>query len=712
MAAVWPFSRGLPRMQGVLPLARLRTFAINCAAAQHGSLLLWMALALMVGIGLHFQLPWQGQRSAALWLFGGVGAAAGLVWASGPNRYLARGTALLAGMVACGLATAAARESRVAAPVLPFARSVTLQAEVLDVAGDKLYLRPIASVPALPALQAVRVLVKGLRVSVKPGDQVQLRARLSPPAGPVSPGGYDFSRVAWFKQIGATGISFGQPMVIGRLAPTQVSSWFDRRRESAADRFTAQLPGNTGTVAAALVVGERGDISPEVVQELRISGLAHLLSVSGFHLVMVAGGLFWGTRHLLAFSRRVALQLPVKAIAAAVSLLGALSYTLLTGAAYPTQRSMIAIAIATFALAIGRSAISLRLLALVTIVLLAVRPEALLDVSFQLSFTGVAALVAFYETPQVKAFFAHDAAAGRVRRWAKSLVNTMLATLVAEVALAPIAIGQFHQLGIYGLLANAVGVPFTGFVLMPMGFLSLVLQPLGLDTLINPLLGWSLDAFLKLAHWTATLPHAQIRVPEIGADAFILIMAGLLVLIIARHALRASGAMLMGVGIISALLQPRPLVRIAPEGNMVAALSDRGELLFPSLRRGRFARKAWMEENAQSVVRTWEEAAAPCVQGVCQFQLAHAHNRLGYFEPNAEPRNCPEVDILIDMRRTRKHWCTAPIYIDKRFLKQSGAIHIHVSQNRLRLVSVHSLQGDHSWAPLRRTLPKDSLTHG
>ncbi len=667
-------------------------------AAQHGTFPLWLGLAFLSGIGLHFSLPWQHQRDVVLVVIAIMFSGLSLAWVWQPSALYRQRFMLLALGLAVGILTAHTRERAVAAPKLDYPRSVTLEAELIDIAGEKLYLRPIASDRDLSRLKVVRISVRGLKMKLTPGDHIKLRARLSPPAGPVSPGGYNFARVAWFKQIGAVGIAFGQPEIISRKPPATFLGKFDWARERAAQRFVSQLPGDTGEVAAALVVGERGDISPEITQDLRISGLAHLLSVSGFHLVMVAGGLFWGTRHILALSRRIALLWPVKSIAACVAIFGSLGYTLLTGAAYPTQRAMIAIFIAMIAIMIGRSAISLRLLAIVAILLLGFRPEALLDVSFQLSFTGVAALIAFYDLPWVKQFLRVDDQTSWRRRIGKSILSTMMATLVAEIALAPIVIGQFHQLGIYGLVANAIGVPLTAFVLMPLGFLSLALQPIGLDTLINPIFGFSIDAFIRLGQWAAALPYAQLRLAEIGGVSFIFLMYGLIIFIIAKQHLRWIGVGLVLVGVILAFAYPKPLARIAPEGNIVAALTDDGALSFPTLQRGRFARKAWMEENAQERDSTWDMAGAPaCANDICVFKLAHAENKVLYFGPAAEPDACILADILVDVRRERRYWCSAPIYIDKTLLRKTGAIHVLIQKGRLKLLTANEIQGDHLW---------------
>ncbi len=668
-------------------------------AAQHGQAILWAPVALAVGIGLHFTLPWQSQR---------LGALAALVGLALSIFVLRRVPvlALMAGIAACGLLLAGWREQQAAAPRLKRDITVTLEARVIDISSKHVLVAPLAADRDLPRLAQVRLtLPSGSVAKLEPGARIGLRARLMRPQPAVSPAGYDFARWAWFRQIGATGRILGDIKVIAHEPPGGLTGWFGRARERAAQRFQEQMPGEAGKVAAALVVGERNSLSDETTQAMRISGLAHLLSVSGFHLVMVAGALFKGTRHLLALSPWLAVHWPLKKIAAVVAIMGSIAYTLLTGAAYPSLRAMIAIIIVMIGVLAGRSAISLRLVAVVGFMLLVYRPEALLDVSFQLSFAGVAALVAFFDSKHVRAWFSPDEGDGWLRRSLRSIVSTLVATFVAELALAPIAIAQFNQLGIYGLLSNVIGVPITGFVLMPLGFLSLVLQPVGLDNFVNPVLGFALEKFIAFAVWISQLPSAQVRVPEIGGSSFALIMFGLVSIILLRGRLRWLGGVIIGGGILMALLAAPPDIRLAPDGKNIAVRSAEGALTFPNQRSGKFARKSWMEDEAEAAdtARSWPDiAGATCAQAICTLKIGTSQRTLALMSAPATPSVCPKADVLIDLRTYRWRnfvpvYCDAPLYIDRKWLREKGATEITIDGNELRVKTYAALVGDHSW---------------
>jgi competence protein ComEC len=94
-------------------------------------------------------------------------------------------------------------------------------------------------------------------------------------------------------------------------------------RASINARIRAVLPGQRGEIAVALITGERGGISEEVNQAMRDSGLAHILSISGLHMVIMAGTVFWLVRALLALWPALALRFPIKKWAAASALVAA-----------------------------------------------------------------------------------------------------------------------------------------------------------------------------------------------------------------------------------------------------------------------------------------------------------------------------------------------------------------------------------------------------
>ena len=229
---------------------------------------------------------------------------------------------------------------------------------------------------------------------IAPGALIRLKARLAPPPPMALPGTYDFARDAWFKGIGAVGKAMGPVTVraLGRAARPRSGA----RPASGAHR--SQLPAHPAGIAIALATGDQNAVDQDDADAMRRSGLTHLLSVSGLHIAAVVAFAMFLTLKLLALSERLALRFNLVLVAAAAAAAAGIGYTLLTGAQVPTVRSCVAAVLILAGIALGRDAISIRLIAAGALVVLLFRPEALAGASFQMSFAAVTAIVALHST--------------------------------------------------------------------------------------------------------------------------------------------------------------------------------------------------------------------------------------------------------------------------------------------------------------------------
>lgn len=261
---------------------------------------LWMPVLLGCGIGLYFTLPvepplWAGWGAA--FVFGGW------AWAA-RSKSSGQAMALMAvAFIALGVGVAGVRTWMVAAPVLQKdLNAVTVEGQVLNVE-----VRPKGMRVTLGALRIgrvkpdatpdqVRLTLSANQPAFGPGDWLKLRASLSPPPRPAGPGAFDFQRQSYFRGLGGVGFSFGRAEVTGR-APTQgfdsLRFAFEEWRTTIAERVRSGLSGAAGAVAAALMTGDRGAIPEHVLDNMRASGLAHLLAISGLHVGLIAGIVFF-----------------------------------------------------------------------------------------------------------------------------------------------------------------------------------------------------------------------------------------------------------------------------------------------------------------------------------------------------------------------------------------------------------------------------------
>ena len=412
--------------------------------AERDQLFLWLPVALGAGAALWFVLPERREWVALILVALGIASGAAASWRGGRAAPFA---AMLGLAVATGTTLAWTRARRVAAPALD-------RPAVVRFAGT------VEKVEPLPARGLVRVTLGTLRWERSPhraplrlrvslpqravpatlgtGAAMTVRARLMPPAPPAVPGAYDAARAAWFDGVGASGRGFVPVALHGGAAGTPGV------RDRLTAHITTALPGSEGGIAAALVTGDMGAIDDADSLAMRRAGLAHLLSVSGLHITATVGIVMTAVLRLLALSRRLALTGRLPLVAAGAGAVAAIGYTWLTGSQVPTIRSCVAALMVLAALALGREALTLRLVAMGALVVLVAWPEAVVGPSFQLSFAAVASIVALHEHPRVRTLLM-----ARDEPWPRKLAregaSLLLTGAVVELALMPIAIFIFTR---------------------------------------------------------------------------------------------------------------------------------------------------------------------------------------------------------------------------------------------------------------------------
>jgi competence protein ComEC len=546
---------------------------------------LWLPVGLGVGIGVYFWLA-----NEPSWLSVGALVLATLVIRVFAPAGLAASffvPILLIGVTGFGLAKARTEWTR--APVLERhlsradVRGVVLLVEPRPAKGERITLRVLSidDIPVERRPERVRIRTMQVTPGLKPGDHVRLRAKLGPPSPPSLPGDFDFARAAWFQGLGATGFALGKAE-IEVVAPVAAEGRFSiaRRIESLRQhigrRVIEALPGETGAIATALITGERGGISEKSVTAFRDSGLLHILSISGLHMVVMAGAAFLGVRLLLSAIPRLALYYPVKKWAAASALLAALGYLTISGSSVATLRSAIMIAIMFLAILIDRPAIAMRNVAIAALILLTMVPETLLDAGFQMSFAAVICLVAVYEAVRDRIGLQGDEQFSVVRRVSAFFGGIVLSTLIAGIAVAPFAIYHFHQTQQYAVAANLVAIPICNIIVMPAALLTLIAMPFGLEAWPLAVMGSGIDAMMWAANAVASVPGAVGRVAAVPPVSLMLFSLGALWLALWGTRWRLLGFGLVAVSLALAPFQSRPDLIAGRAGALVVGRNAQG----------------------------------------------------------------------------------------------------------------------------------------
>jgi competence protein ComEC len=674
---------------------------------ERAQLPLWLPVGLLLGIAAWFALPAWPHWTAFLLLAGG--ATFGFL-ALAPGTRWGRALALfsLAAAIGCGLIWWRAQAA--AAPRIERERMMQVSATIETVqtlaaeGAIRLVIRPVGE--GLPVRLRVNVEREKAVPGLVPGATISLRAWIMPPAPMAVPGAYDFSRAAWFQQIGGTGrvldIAVTAPPTSQSLA-ARIAGW----RQNLSVHIREELGNNgEGGIAAALATGDQFGIPDEDAEAMRRSGLAHLLSVSGLHLTAVVGAVMLLTLKLLALSPALALRFRLILIAAAAGALAGIAYTLLTGAEVPTVRSCIAALLILAGIALGREALTLRLVAVGALVVLLLWPESLPGASFQMSFAAITAIIALHESPRIQRWLSRRDE-GWPMRVGRFLFGLVLTGLVVELALMPIALFHFHKAGLYGALANVIAIPLTTFVIMPLEALALLFDTIGLGAPFWWLTGQALSFLLWLAHTAGDAPGAVALLPAMPTAAFALMAVGGLWVCLWRTKWRLWGMAPVAVGALWALLIPAPDLIVTGDGRHLAMRTGAGELALLRTRAGDYVRETLAEVGGEDPdfvdLETVQEAncspdlcAATLRRGGRAWRLLVTRTRHLVAWPEMA-RACSEADIIIADRNLPRGCNPRWLRADTTFLARTGGLAITLGDPPA-VATVADRVGRHPWA--------------
>ncbi len=655
--------------------------------ARRGRLLPFLAVAMGIGIGVWFALPWEpGWRHDA-----GMAVAMILCLTLLPSRAAPLGVFgafVLLGALACGL-----RVAVVGTPMLerdyygPVTGRVVevdrSQSGALRVTLDRVWL---SDAQAEDVPRRVRVSLQGDQPGPEPvpGEVVMTTAFLSPPGGAVEPGSFDFRQMAFFEGLGAVGYT-RVPLMLWEEA--QGEQAVGRLRAYLSAGIRARIEGDAGAFAAGVLTGDRSGLSVAAVAALRDSSLAHLLAISGMNMAILVGFTFGFLRYGLALVPPVALRVNGKKVAAVVSLGVACFYLLLSGANVATERAFIMVAVMLVAVLMDRRALTLRSVAVAGIILLGWQPEALLSPGFQMSFAATVALIAGFAA-------LNGWLAGKQVPWLVRVGGAaVLASVVGGLATAPYAAAHFNRFTDYGLLANLLTGPVMGLVVMPAGALAALGALVGLE---GPPL-WVMEQgclwILFVAHEVAALEGAVTALPATSGGVLAVLTLGVLFVVLWSGWVRwlgfvpAVGALVIWAG------AERPLMLVS-EGGVVGVMGETGRTISAARGEG-FTVQNWLENDGDLAPQA-EAAGRPGFIDVEGGRLVGFAGRTGFLaeEGTVPPGLCARVDLVVGGQGVGPGPC---LWLSDAVLARTGTVAILRDGEGLRVIATET--GARVWSP-------------
>lgn len=676
----------------------MRTWLHSLIATQQDRIILFTPFGLALGILLYFSMDYEPHTL--------LGAGATLLLAIVAYGIRAQRAALLIVMglliFSCGFSLAQLRTHSIniiplKAP-LSFAEITGTIEEIEQTPkGSKLFLKHVSIKGLAAGATPVRLSLtyKMYDPTLRSGQTVAVRGGLFPPPEQAMPGGFDFARHYFFRQIGAVGYGIPPITVLPTETKHSFALWFAELRHRLTQSIRSHFDEPHGSIAAAFVTGQTASIPETVNEEMRIAGIYHLLAVSGLNLSIVAGIAFFAVRLMLAAIPALALRYNIKKWAAAAALCVSFFYLQLAGSPVSAERAFLMVSLIFIAILLDRDPSPMRAIAAAATLILCFTPEAVLSASFQLSFSATAAIVSAYEWVASRVRGKPSGfGIGRVVFYFIAVTGT---SLVAWLGTEPIIIYHFHQFSTYSLLTNTLAEPLVSFILMPLVVVGVLLMAVGLGTLAFSPLQVGIDLLLSLSRWIASLPNAMLLIPPPTDVGFFIICCGLVWLYFWRGWLRLAGLLMVAAGFTTLASYQIPDLLINADGRNVAARMDDASVAMLKGRNTSFTAEQWERAMLVQAIAPYKEAPLECDRTGC---LASLHGLRVALPKTAESamEDCNLADIIIAGNLSLPaDVCHASWVFDKAYLESNGATAIHIEGKSLSVKSTKMHSGARPW---------------
>ena len=536
---------------------------------------LWCFVTFAFGVAFYFGLPIEPLFFVLLFL--NIFLLASIIW---KNSFVGR----LAFFFCLGLTIASGRTYFTNTKFLPFPLwKQTISGEIAEAysthTGQKIILKNVNIKNASITPKVIRLSFKEHSPKLNPGDDLTFLGQLSPPSA--------HQALRFFYQgIEAQG---GIQKILTHH--TGAAGFFENTRDKIMTRLWQHLSPTQAEIAIPLITGEQQVVSSDLYATYRKAGIAHVLSVSGFHMALLAGFVFFLIRGLLALMPKICSLVSAKKLAAVVAFFVTGFYLFISGHQVPAIRSFMMISLVFLGILIDRKTVSLYSLLLVGFCLLIFHPEWITSVSFQLSFMAVMILVGIFEDlthlfPRLK--FVHI------------FLAAIVANILVTLALAPFVAYHFNQFNPYGVMGNLLTSLLFSFFVMPMLFMGIIFMPLHWETPFIKGAGFFLDIITQMAEKIASLPFSEILIPSFSAWGLSLVAFGLCFLCLIKTKRRVLGLLFISVGLcVGFILQPKPDIIVGDFGRTILIRNnqDRFDIKGDS---ASWTAQRWLQKNGQS----------------------------------------------------------------------------------------------------------------
>ncbi|MFC3051090.1 ComEC/Rec2 family competence protein [Kordiimonas pumila] len=505
------------------------------------------------------------------------------------------------------------------------------------------------------------------------GAHITLYAVIDKPKGPLVPDGYNFAKSAYFEGVGASGYVVSYESIKYNKNNTLISK-VNVLRKDIETNILQTVTGQEGAVATALVVGNRSHISADTTEAMRLSGLSHLLAISGLHMGLVTGIVFFVFEFIFALIPAIGLRVLPKKLAVMPAWVAGLLYLFVSGNSVSATRAFIMVSVALLAVLTDRKVLSLRSVALAAIIMLFFWPESILTIGFQMSFAATSGLIAFYEVWAKR--ISVTSSNNIIHKIAKYSVATACTCIVAQLSVAPFALYHFQSLSMIGVVSNILVFPLISFLVMPLLVIGLVISPFGGYVFVGMLIEKSLGFVLWIAHSLASCEFSALYTNPLETWAFFVAVAAFIAVLLIRkvHVVLC----LICIFCFALWFGQKPVahILISETGKSIAEIRD-DQIYAYGTRTGSFRHRIWNGYWAKPSTTNWNRLERLCDVDACRYAT---HVPVTYAKTIDGVRSaCSVGDIVIIAQKYRRYCRDARLVITQEDLDDHGPAALYLS---------------------------------
>lgn len=579
--------------------------------------------------------------------------------------------------------------------------TATVEEVIATASKHKLILRDVTSSEITrDAPLRLRITARLYDLELEEGDVIRAKATIFPPSRPSLSSGFDFTRYFFYQGIDGVGYATGKITLVDEAPDKAWAAWDARLqavRQSLADYLLRVMSQPESGVAVALATGQKDAITPKTREALQDSSLGHMLAISGMHMGIVCGVIFFALRWALANIPSIALRAPIKQYAAWVGLLMGALYLGMANFPISAVRAYTMIAIVFAAILLNRQADTLRSIVLAALCILLVAPSSVVSIGFQLSFCATLALVLSYRRMRDM----NERKRVKERPFWLRLPIYMgemgLTSLIAGLVTAPLVAYHFNHFTLYGIAANVLSLPVLSFMVAPSMLLSVLAMPLGMQSWLLDIAELGIGWIVQVASFIAAMPHATLHIPPLSGFAVLVIMPCIFIFITAQHRKQRLICVVMVIlALASCLLHDQPDILVAEDASAIAVRREQDWLLLKGSPRN-FHVEQWAQALGGAFV-TYKKAKPEdwaCDKAGCDGEVKGKQVRLRFDYKVKAPLCLEGSDIVISSFYSNRWKCAAPdaVRVDRDELEMKGAHALVVGEDVKLWHSCENLAG-------------------